>query len=305
MGNVKAGDIADFIGAKLIGEDIPVSGVASINNLKPHTLVFSKKSFCIPTGTKNLVLCTAKFFESDMHSSGSSFIICDNPRLQFAKVVQRFFVEKIVYKIHPTAVIAEDADIHPNVSIGPYCVVESGVTIGEGTVLKNHVVISENVKVGKFCYIKSGAIIGEEGFGFDFEEDKTPVRLPHLGSVEIGDYVEVGSNTTIARGTLDSTLIKSNTKLDDHVHISHNCQLGDKSIVTACAELSGGVILKGSNWIGPNVSIIQKVIIEEGALVGVGSVITDNVGKNKKMMGLSAMGLRDLIGLKRIIKNAK
>ena len=76
------------------------------------------------------------------------------------------------------------------------------------------------MKIGKNCYIKSGAIIGEDGFGFDFEKDGTPIRIPHIGTVEIGNNVEIGSNTVIVRGTLNNTIIKDSIKIDDQVFIS-------------------------------------------------------------------------------------
>jgi UDP-3-O-[3-hydroxymyristoyl] glucosamine N-acyltransferase len=107
----------------------------------------------------------------------------------------------------------------------------------------------------------------------------------------------------VARGTLENTIIGSNTKLDDHVHIAHNCELGMSCIVTACAELSGGVVLGGNNWIGPNASIIQKVNVEKDAFIGIGAVVTKTVSKGIKVMGLSAMPLKTLAVLKRLVKN--
>ena len=245
------------------------------------------------------MICTKAVFEEISIKTGSSFIVVSNPRLAFAKVVQHFFDEKTTPFIHPTVVVAEDAVIHPSVSIGAYCVVESGVSIGEGTVIKNHVVISDNVKIGKFCYIKSGAVIGEEGFGFDFEEDKTPVRLPHLGSVEIGDYVEIGSNTTVARGTLDNTVIGSHTKIDDLVLIAHNANLGDSNIVAGCADISGSVKIANHCWIGPNAVVQEKILIGDESFIGMGSIVRQNVECNKSIVPIESLEVKSHISVRK------
>jgi len=303
LGNVRASDIAVFLKAELFGEDISIYGVSPLSYPKDNSLTFAKKPFHYDGKNIFLIICTKAVFEKVGFQSDLSFIVVSNPRLSFAKVVQHFFVEKQIPHIHPSSVVAEDAEVHPSVSIGAYCVIKSGASIAEGTTLKNHVVVSENVTIGRFCLIKSGAVIGEEGFGFDFEVDKTPVRLPHLGSVKIGDYVEIGSNATVARGTLDDTLIGHHTKIDDQVHIAHNCNIGINCVITACAELSGGVTLNGNNWIGPNAALIQKIKIHEDAFVGIGSVVTESVKCCAKVMGLSALPLKSLVSLKRLIKN--
>ena len=302
MGDVKASEIAAFLGAELVGENITIYSVSSLSNPKQNTLVFAKKPFRQVDVQHFLVLCTKAILQEADSVSALSYIVVKNPRLAFAKVVQHFFVEKNQSYIHPTAVVAEDADIHPSVSIGAYCVVESGVSISEGTIIKNHVVISENVKIGKFCYIKSGAVIGEEGFGFDFEEDKTPVRLPHLGSVEIGDHVEIGSNTTVARGTLDNTVISDHVKIDDQVFIAHNVTIKRSSLVIACAQISGSVVVNQNVWVGPNSSIIQKTKIGEGAMIGIGTVVTSDVEATQKVMGFSGVPLKTLLRFLKVLR---
>jgi UDP-3-O-[3-hydroxymyristoyl] glucosamine N-acyltransferase len=169
LGNVRASDIAVFLKAELFGKDISVYGVSPLSYPKDNSLTFAKKPFHYDGENIFLIICTKAVFEEVGFQSDLSFIVVTNPRLSFAKVVQHYFVEKQIPHIHPSSVIAEDAEVHPSVSIGAYCVIKPGASIAEGTILKNHVVVSENVKIGRFCLIKSGAVIGEEGFGFDFE----------------------------------------------------------------------------------------------------------------------------------------
>ena len=300
MGDVKASDIAEFLKKDLIGEDISVLTVSSLLNLKKNTLVFSNKEFKYSNTRNFLLLSTKKNYEKNINLSGVSCIYCDNPRLAFAQVVQKFFVNNDMKPfIHSTAVIASDAVIHPSVSIGAYCVIDSGVNIDEGTKIMNNVIISENVKIGKFCLIKSGTVIGEDGFGFDFDDNKTPVKLTHLGSVFIDDNVEIGSLNTIQKGTIDNTIISSHTKLSDHVHIAHNCNIGKNCIIAAHAQICGSVTIGNNCWIGANSSVIQNIKIRDNVTLGIGSVVINDVEDNKKIMGFEGI---DLITLKKIKK---
>ena len=137
-------------------------------------------------------------------------------------------------------------------------------------------------------------LIGEEGFGFEFEEDGTPIRIPHLGGVEIGDYVEVGNFTAIARGTLKNTVIHSHVKIDNLVHIAHNCIIGSKTMVIACAEVSGSSVVGEGCWLGVGCSTMQKIRIGHNSLVGVGSVVLKDVEAGSVVAGNPAKVVRQI-----------
>jgi UDP-3-O-[3-hydroxymyristoyl] glucosamine N-acyltransferase len=119
--------------------------------------------------------------------------------------------------------------------------------------------------------------------------------------VRIGDFVEIGAKCTVARGTITDTIVGDHVKTDDHVHIAHNCVIGARSILTACAELSGRVTVGERCWLGPNCSIMDGVRIGDGATVGLGAVVVEDVPAGRKVMGLGALDLRALIRLKRRI----
>lgn len=301
MGDVtRASDIASFLGGVLVGEDLIVNNVTALDQINNGALVFAKKkNFEIPPHIRCLVLCPVGY---ENEHGDFSFIVTNNPRLAFAKVVTRFFTKKVINGIHPTTLIGENCSIDPTVSIGANCIIGDNVNIGAETVLNNSVVIFNNTIIGSKCYIKSGTVIGEDGFGFDFEDHKTPVRIPHLGSVVIGNNVEIGAKNTIARGTISNTTINDNVKIDDQVHIAHNCKIGINTIITACAVLSGSVIIGKNCWLGPNCSIIQKVKIGDNVTIGIGAVVVSHVESSKKVMGLEALELRKLIRLKKSIE---
>ena len=305
MGNIKASDIANFLGEELKGLDFSISTVSSFLNLKNNSLVFTNKEFNSLNATSLLVICTNKNYQNSIKQSEISYICCKNPRFAFAKTVQKFFVNKKKPFISKSALISNDAIIHPSVSIGENCVIGSGVSINQGTIILNNVVISDNVKIGKFCFIKSNSVIGEDGFGFDFDENRVPTRLPHLGSVFIDDNVEIGSINTIQKGTIDNTIINSNTKLSDHVHIAHNCNIGKNCIISAHAQICGSVKIGKNCWIGANSSIIQNIEIKDNVTLGLGSIIIKDIDENKKIMGLEGIDLNLLRQIKKKIDYGK
>lgn len=303
MNNIKVSEIATFLDVEFYGDDIEISKVTSLDKIKDMTLVFSKNNIIENINVRALVLVSDEFDYNE--KSTYSIIKVKNPRLSFAKVVNQFFIKKNIERIHPSSNIGENCKIDNTISIGANCTIGDNVSIGKNSVINNNVVIYDNTTIGDNCYIKSGAVIGEDGFGFDFEEDGTPIRIPHIGNVTMGNDVEVGSNSVIVRGTLNNTIIEDNVKIDDQVFIAHNCRIGQNTVVIAFAEISGSVVIGKNCWIGPNCSIIQKVKIGDNSTIGIGSVITNDIESNKKIMGLESLELRPLLKLKKRIEYGK
>ena len=301
---VEVSDIANFLKKKYIGKNISIKKPASFDRIGKNSFTFLKDvKMEIKPNLEALVLIPKGF---NTKNSKCTFIKVDNPKLSFAKIINKFFlITKKKKGIHKTCVIGKKCKIDKSVSIGANCVIGDGVKIGAKTVINNNVILSDNVVVGNNCYIKSGAIIGEDGFGFEIIKNGPPVRVPHIGSVVIGSYVEIGSNNVVARGTINNTIIESHVKTDDHVHIGHNCFISNNTIITACAEISGSVNIGKNCWIGPNSSIIQKISIGDNSTIGIGALITKDVEKNTKYMGLNSIDLKSLVLLKRRIKYGK
>ncbi len=300
---IKISDIAEFLDAEFYGKNFNICEVSSLDNLKDNRLAFSKNKIIDTICYKALILVPINFnYNLD---SDYSVIKVSNPRLSFAKVVNEFFIKKNKQEIHTTAIIGNNCKIDSTVAIGSNCTIGDNVKIGKNTIINNNVVLFENTILGDNCYIKSGSIIGEDGFGFDFEEDGTPIRIPHIGNVTIGNDVEIGSNSVIARGTLNNTIIENNVKIDDQVFIAHNCRIGSNTVIIAFAEISGSVIIGKNCWIGPNCSIIQKINIGDNVMIGIGAVVTHDIPSKKKVMGLDALELRSLLKLKKRIEFGK
>ena len=184
--------------------------------------------------------------------------------------VNEYIPERLKFAKERLALFKPEGMEFPNkVFIGTECSVDfSQIRIGTGTIIEDNVVIRGPVQIGRYCHIKSGAIIGSKGFSFGFEKDLTPVTITHTGGVIIGDYVEIGALTTVCRGTVDNTIVKDHVKLDDHIHIAHNCLIGDRTIITAGVKFGGGVIVGSKCWFGLNSTIMNKVRIADYTLVG-------------------------------------
>lgn len=294
---IKVSDIAHFLKSQYYGNNSVVSRVESLNKIKKNTLVFSKKNTFRYPDFESLILVPVNY--TYIEENNYSVIKVENPRLSFAKVVNHFFVKKRKIGIHTSSIFGNNCNIEQFVSIGANCTIGDNVRIGKNTVINNNVVLYDNTIIGDNCYIKSGAIIGEDGFGFDFEADGLPIRIPHLGSVVIGNNVEVGSNTVIARGTLNNTIIEKNVKIDDQVFIAHNCYIGTNTIIIASAQLSGSVVVGRNCWIGPNSSIIQKIQIGDKVTIGIGAVVTKNIDNNGTIMGLESLKIKSLLRFKK------
>ena len=221
-----------------------------------------------------------------------SYVISDNPRLDFAQILQEFFAPEAISGIAETARIGRNVSLGKDVTIGEYSVIGNDVVIGDGTEVRHHVVIGDNTVIGRDCLIKSNTVIGEEGFGFERDEQGVSIRIPHLGKVIIGDNVEIGALNTVMRGTIDDTFIEDNVKTDDHVHIGHNVQVGKGCLITACAEISGSARIGDKTWLGPNSSIMNGITIGSNCFIGLGTVVTKSLSDNVVAAGCPARILR-------------
>jgi len=213
------------------------------------------------------------------------FLFSDNPRLLFCRVLNRFFSEPFVPQIAGSAVIRTSKPLNRLVRIGDGCVISGEVTIGDRTVIEPNVTISGKVTIGSDVYIKSGAVIGQKGFGFERDDSGTPVLFPQLGGVIIGDRVEVGALNTVARGALGDTVVSDDVKLDDHVHIAHNVEIGPCCLITAGVVVSGSVKIGSNVWIGPNATITNAIKIGRGATISLGAVVVRDVRSGTRVSG--------------------
>jgi UDP-3-O-[3-hydroxymyristoyl] glucosamine N-acyltransferase len=214
-----------------------------------------------------------------------------DPRTSFMQVLQEFFAAPIPAGIHSTAVV-ETTDIGAGVYVGPNAFVAAGAKIGAGTVIHANASILGNVTIGENSIVGPNTVIGFTGFGYGREADGSPVAFPHFGGVVIGDRVEIGSNTSIDRGTLGNTVIKNDAKIDNLVHVAHNCVIHEGAFVIASSVLCGGVQVGRNSWVAPNAAILEQVSIGENSLVALSATVLKNVGDDDVVAGTPAKSLK-------------
>jgi UDP-3-O-[3-hydroxymyristoyl] glucosamine N-acyltransferase len=280
-----AKELAAAVGATLDGNgDLELSAVASPERAGPRDLIFADSPKNAPRAQASAAPCVIAGMGVEL--PGKTVLRSAAPKLAFAQAAALLMERPpIATGLHPTAIIAALAQIAPNVSIGPYAVIGEDVHIGEDTQIGPHAVISAGCSIGINCRIHarvtlysgvrlgdrveihSGAVIGADGFGYAFGEGKH-WKFPQAGIVEIGDDVEIGANTTIDRGSLADTRIAAGVKLDNLVHVGHNCEIGGHSILAAQVGLSGSCTFGKNVVVGGQAGFGERCKLEDGAIIG-------------------------------------
>jgi UDP-3-O-[3-hydroxymyristoyl] glucosamine N-acyltransferase len=180
--------------------------------------------------------------------------------------------------IGPLAVVEDDAQIGERVSIGPGCIVQHGARIGADSVLVARVNLYPGVTLGERCILHAGAVVGADGFGFAPNAGSW-VKVPQVGSVRIGDDVEIGANTTIDRGAIDDTVVESGVKLDNQIQVGHNVVIGAHTAIAACTGISGSTVIGQRCMIGGMVGFAGHLTIADDVVVTGCSLVSASIKK--------------------------
>jgi UDP-3-O-[3-hydroxymyristoyl] glucosamine N-acyltransferase len=180
--------------------------------------------------------------------------------------------------IGPLAVVEDDAEIGERVSIGPACIVQRGARIGADSVLVSRVNLYPGVSLGERCILHAGAVVGADGFGFALNSGSW-VKVPQVGSVRIGDDVEIGANTTIDRGAIDDTVVENGVKLDNQIQVGHNVVIGAHTAIAACTGISGSTVIGQRCMIGGMVGFAGHLSIADDVVVTGCSLVSASIKK--------------------------
>jgi UDP-3-O-[3-hydroxymyristoyl] glucosamine N-acyltransferase len=198
--------------------------------------------------------------------------------------------------IGANATVEEAAKIGNRTWIGAGCVIGPGVEVGEDCDIYPNVTIYSGTKLGNYVIVHAGAVLGSDGFGYARNPSSgRHEKFPQIGKLEVEDDVEIGANTTIDRGALEVTRIGRGTKIDNLVHIGHNCQIGENVIIAAQAGFSGSIVIEDNVLIGGQVGVGEHARIQEGVMVGAQSgVLPKKIlrGKGIAFWGTPARPLR-------------
>jgi UDP-3-O-[3-hydroxymyristoyl] glucosamine N-acyltransferase len=261
---MKLSELASRLGLELQGDgELEIVGPAPIEAAAEGTITFAvgpKYAARLRSSHASAAIVTREM----ANDTECAVLLSSDPAFDFARLLEIFFPPyRPETEIHPTAVIAADARIGENASIGAYCVIGRGVIIGRNAVIHPHVVvypgvrigddftchshvsIREGVTIGNRVTLLNGAVIGAEGFGF-VEHKGELARIPQVGGVVIEDDVEIGANTTVDRATMGATIIRRAVKLDNLIQVGHNCEVGSRTRMAAQSGLAGSV--KVGQW---------------------------------------------------------
>ncbi len=291
-------EIADALGASLRGDpDVRVTGLATLQAAGPgHISFLANPSY--GKYLKDTKAAAVIVSEAAAEQAQTNVLLLDNPYLGYARLSHWFDPTPMAPEgVHPTAVIDPSATVSPSASIGPHVVVEAEACIGEQvvigagscigarsrvgdhSVLRPRVTLAHDVVIGRRCHILSGAVIGSDGFGFANEKGVWH-RIAQLGGVTLGDDVEVGANTTIDRGALDSTVIGNGVKLDNLIQVGHNVQIGDHSAMAAMVGIAGSTRI-GKHCVFGGASVVagHLDIADQVHLTGM-TMVTNNISES-------------------------
>ena len=279
--------IAKYIGASLDGDDIEISSMKSLASASDKDISFFYSNKFKEDLSKTNAGAVITDTENSNFFKGNKLIV-DNVHLAYAKATDLFTESTFLSEkkdLSKEAFINKEAVISDDVYVGPGCVIEKNVEIGKGSILLPNVTVLANVSIGENCIIHSGSVIGSDGLGFAKDENDRWKKINHLGKVVINNDVEIGSNCTIDRGTLDDTIIGENVKLDDQVHIAHNCKIGKSTIMGANATIGGSTIIGKNCMIGGLCGVADNLVITDGVTVSPVSFIFKSINKAGKYSG--------------------
>ena len=321
--SIKAAQTQAIVGGNLIGNpELELCKVGEAHEADSQTVIFMEQEKLLQSvlaSSAGLIFTTEEYAPQ---LPGKNILIVGKPYFALMTLIaywQKLESKNHSFSIHPRAVVAGDIRYEGEVSIAPHVVIAKGCTlgkgviigegcsigenvvIGSGTMLYPNVTIYEDSSIGKHCILHSGCVIGADGFGFMLLEG-IQQKIPQVGNVIIGDYVEIGANSCIDRATLGSTKIGKGTKIDNFVQIGHNCVIGEHSILCAHVGLAGSTIVGDYVYLAGQVGVKGHITIGNRAMVGAQSGVAGDVPEDALYLGTPAMDAREM---KRIMVSQK
>lgn len=305
-------EIADKIGGTVEGDDsIEISGLASLADAQGGDISFLTKARYAKAVESTSA--SAVIVAEDWDGKASSAIVrVNNPDKAFVLVAHLFAPERAATPagVDPSAVVRAGAEVDATAHIGPLCVVESGAKIGANTVLVAGCYIGHNARIGDGCLIYSnvsvrehvvvgdraiihcGAVIGSDGFGYE-KEGEAWKKIPQIGTVVLGNDVEIGANVTIDRARFGKTVLEDGVKIDNLVQIAHNVHVGAHTAMAAQVGIAGSSIIGRNVQMGGQAGVSGHVQVGDNSVIGGGSGVTKDIPGNVFVSGLPALPHRE------------
>lgn len=250
--------LARLCSGTLVGADAIIQDVCPIDEPRPGCVTFLRPGRDAGSVVEDALRAGAIVIAvSPVRDPGpdTTMIIADQPRLAFTRAFRALHPDSAALISEPTACVHAEARVAETSTIG------------------GRAWIGPRVSIGDNCVIHPMAVIGGPGFAFADAPDGERLRMPHVGGVIIGAQVDVGSFSTVREGTMQPTVLGDLVKIDDHVHVAHNCQIDVGVVITAGATIAGSVRIGPGTWIGPNATISDGCVIGADVFIGAGAVV--------------------------------
>ena len=284
------GHIIESLGGELRGDvNLQIEALAPLALAGPGALAFlshPKYQQQLASTGATCVIVGPTF--ADAASARGACIVTPDPYHYFARLTQLWRKAHSPARtagIHPSAVVDALAQVHSSATIGPLCVVERGAQIGAGTVLRARVVVSEDCVIGERCLLHPGVVIGADGFGFAPHQGQWE-KIEQLGSVRIGNDVEIGANSCVDRGALGDTVIEDGVKLDNLVQIGHNVHVGRNTAMAGCAGVAGSAHIGANCTVGGGAVILGHLSLVDGVNISAATTVTRSINKPGHYTGI-------------------
>ena len=303
-------ELADLVGGRVEGDgSLSVTRLAPIEQAGEGEISFIANPKFLPL--LQTTRATAVVVTPDVTSARTTLVVCDNPYLAFAKILERLHVRRPAPQgvmagahVHPEAELAEEVTVHPG------CVVGKGVRVGRGTILYPNVVLYEGVTVGADCTLHAGAVvregcrladrvilqpgalIGGDGFGFAPDGERY-YHIPQVGIVDLEEDVEIGAGTCVDRAALGVTRVRRGTKIDNLVQVAHNVEIGEDTIVVAQVGIAGSTRIGRHCTLGGRAGIAGHIKLGDNTILGAQSGVTGSLEGGQIYSGFPAVPHRE------------
>lgn len=288
-------DLVEQFGLQLRGDpDAMINGVGSLESAADGQISFYNLNR-LKNSLKMTNAAAVIISEDDLDHCPTNALVSTNVYADYARIASLFDNKPApVPGIHPTATIADSAKISASASVGANAVIEDGAQLGQGVIIGSGTVIGVQSVVGDQCRIAAnvtichavilgkrvivhpGAVIGSDGFGLAMDEGRW-IKVPQLGSVEIGDDCEVGANTTIDRGAIDNTVLEEDVRLDNQIQIAHNVYIGAHTAMAGCTVIAGSVRIGKNCKFAGNAGVIGHLEVADNVTVLARTLITHSI----------------------------
>lgn len=230
-----------------------------------------------------------------------TFVLTETPEATFYRIF--IWLSSNYYPRYEWQTNTNNATVGTGSIIEPGVIMGANVIIGYNSVVKSGTIIGDNVIIGNCC------VIGNDGFQLIKTERGINMNIPHVGRTIIGNNVSIGDNATVSKSLFDGfTSIGDNTKIDNHVHVAHNCKVGNNCVLTAGSLMFGSSELKDNVWLAPHSSVMNRTIVGENAFVGASSFVTNNVKPGAIVFGVPSMPMSEFtrreIAIRKLVKKS-